>query len=220
MKKVLGLVISLAMIGFVMAQEGSDPMVEVGALSIASGTIASHLAEMYGEEDSCADLTDMVEDDMMDDGVTPGLSCLLQLVMAANLVETLDGEGPFTVFAPTNDGIREFLEDNGTYTTFGDLAADTEMLTAVLMHHVVPMGMSLNDMYVAADADVTDMITLETAGGTEITVSFAGDLDPNQEGVVEVGDGMMPMAYVNHRTISVDNGYIIPIDNVLVPPME
>merc|ERR1711994_918986 len=62
---------------------------------------------------------------------TPQLSTLLAAVKAAGLVETLSGEGPFTVFAPTNDAFAKIPAD-----TLNGLLADKEALTAVLLRHV------------------------------------------------------------------------------------
>merc|ERR1711973_39935 len=64
---------------------------------------------------------------------TPQLSTLLAAVKAADLVETLSGEGPFTVFAPTNDAFAKIPAE-----TLNGLLADKEALTKVLLRHVVP----------------------------------------------------------------------------------
>merc|ERR1711920_1047329 len=64
---------------------------------------------------------------------TPQLSTLLAAVKAAGLVETLSGEGPFTVFAPTNDAFAKIPAD-----TLNGLLADKDALTKVLLRHVVP----------------------------------------------------------------------------------
>merc|ERR1712203_83232 len=64
---------------------------------------------------------------------TPQLSTLLAAVKVAGLVDTLAGEGPFTVFAPTNDAFAKIPEE-----TLNGLLADKDALTAVLLRHVVP----------------------------------------------------------------------------------
>merc|ERR1712105_4163 len=64
---------------------------------------------------------------------TPSLSTLLAAVKAAGLVETLSGEGPFTVFAPTNDAFAKIPAD-----VLNGLLADKDALTKVLLRHVVP----------------------------------------------------------------------------------
>merc|ERR1719203_2066517 len=91
---------------------------------------------------------------------TPHLSTLLEAVKAAGLVETLSGEGPFTVFAPTNKAFDKIPK-----TTLDGLLADKEALTAVLLRHVVP-GAALK----AEDVPEGDT-KVKTAGGEEITVS-------------------------------------------------
>merc|ERR1712086_298823 len=62
----------------------------------------------------------------------PNFSTLLAAVKAADLVETLSGEGPFTVFAPTNSAFEKVPAD-----ALSGLLADKEALTAVLLRHVV-----------------------------------------------------------------------------------
>ena len=91
---------------------------------------------------------------------TPQLSTLLAAVKAAGLVETLAGEGPFTVFAPTNKAFAKIPK-----TTLDGLLADKDALTAVLLRHVVP-GAALK----AEDVPEGDT-KVKTAGGEEITVS-------------------------------------------------
>merc|ERR1712106_796325 len=91
---------------------------------------------------------------------TPALSTLLAAVKAAGLVETLSGEGPFTVFAPTNDAFAKIPED-----ALNGLLADKDALIAVLLRHVVP-GAALKAR------DVPHGTTpVKTAGGEEIEVT-------------------------------------------------
>ena len=91
---------------------------------------------------------------------TPQLSTLLAAVKAAGLVDTLAGEGPFTVFAPTNDAFAKIPED-----TLNGLLADKDALTAVLLRHVVP-GAALKARDVPKGTT-----TVKTAGGEEIDVT-------------------------------------------------
>merc|ERR1712203_33557 len=93
---------------------------------------------------------------------TPQLSTLLAAVKAAGLVDTLAGEGPFTVFAPTNAAFAKVPKD-----ALNSLLADKEALTAVLLRHVVPSAaLTAQDVPVGS----TDV---KTAGGEEITVTRA-----------------------------------------------
>merc|ERR1711941_31842 len=91
---------------------------------------------------------------------TPQLSTLLAAVKAAGLVDTLAGEGPFTVFAPTNDAFAKIPEE-----TLNGLLADKDALTAVLLRHVVPSAA------LKAREVPKGTTTLKTAGGEEIDVT-------------------------------------------------
>merc|ERR1719339_421963 len=91
---------------------------------------------------------------------TPQLSTLLAAVKAADLVETLSGEGPFTVFAPTNEAFAKIPKE-----TLDGLLADKEALTAVLLRHVVP-GAALASCNVPRGTT-----SLDTAGGETIEVT-------------------------------------------------
>ena len=123
---------------------------------------------------------------------------LVAAVQAAGLVEALSGEGPFTVFAPTEEAFAAALAALGMSAE--DLLADTELLTAVLTYHVLP---------VAAPAEVVvtlDGQSVATVGGAEVAISVA-------DGAVMVND-----ATVLTADIAASNGVIHVIDTVLLPP--
>lgn len=67
---------------------------------------------------------------------TPSLSILVEAVVAAGLVDTLKGPGPYTVFAPTDTAFAALLAELGL--TKDTLLADTALLTKVLTYHVLP----------------------------------------------------------------------------------
>ena len=90
----------------------------------------------------------------------PQLSTLVAAVTAAGLVDTLAGEGPFTVFAPTNAAFAKIPA-----ATLQGLLADKAALTAVLLRHVVP-GAAL----LARDVP-TGSTPVKTAGGEEVEVT-------------------------------------------------
>jgi len=127
---------------------------------------------------------------------TEGFSTLVAAASAAGLVETLAGEGPFTVFAPTDDAFAAALEALGL--TAEELLADTETLTAVLTYHVVP-GKVMS-------SDLTDGMTAATVNGAEVTFSVSAD-------GVKVND-----ANVVTADIEASNGVIHVIDAVILPP--
>ena len=91
---------------------------------------------------------------------TPELSTLFTAIGAAGLVDTLKGDGPFTVFAPNNDAFAKIPEND-----LADLLKpeNVDKLKAVLLRHVVP-----GEIKAASISGGTTK--LETAGGEEISV--------------------------------------------------
>ena len=123
---------------------------------------------------------------------------LVAAVQAAGLVDVLSGEGPFTVFAPTEEAFAAAL--SGLGMSAEDLLADTELLTAVLTYHVLP---------VAAPAEVVltlDGQSVATVHGAEVAISVV-------DGAVMVDDATVVTA-----DIEASNGVIHVIDTVLLPP--
>jgi uncharacterized surface protein with fasciclin (FAS1) repeats len=125
---------------------------------------------------------------------SPDHTILEAAVLAADLVGTLSGDGPFTVFAPTDDAFNA-LPDG----TIDALLADPQgALTDILTYHVL-----------GADVRSTDLVDGQTAvtlNGKEITVTI------NNDGVF-INDAQVTMA-----DIVTDNGVIHVIDAVLIPP--
>ena len=119
---------------------------------------------------------------------------LVAAVKAAELVETLKGDGPFTVFAPTDAAFGKLPEG-----TLDDLLKpeNKDQLTAILTYHVVP-GKVLA-------ADVVTLTSAKTVQGGEVTIAADG-------GKVQV-DG----ANVTATDIECANGVIHVIDTVILP---
>jgi uncharacterized surface protein with fasciclin (FAS1) repeats len=124
----------------------------------------------------------------------PNLSTLVSAVKAAGLVETLSGEGPFTVFAPDNDAFDKLPK-----ATLTDLLKpeNKKQLTDILTYHVVP------GTYAASD--LTDGQELKTVNGETLKVSV-------KDGTVKVGD-----ATVTQADVFQSNGVAHVIDTVLQP---
>ncbi len=118
---------------------------------------------------------------------------LVAAVEAAGLAETLSGEGPFTVFAPTDEAFAALPE--GLVDALL-LPENQEALTAILTYHV------LDGEVLAADVTAGDVPTLE---GEDITIS-------TDDGV------MVNDATVTATDVMASNGVIHVIDAVLVPP--
>jgi uncharacterized surface protein with fasciclin (FAS1) repeats len=123
---------------------------------------------------------------------------LVAAVQAAGLVETLSGEGPFTVFAPTDEAFAAALESLGL--TADELLADTETLTGILTYHVVA-GLVPSSQVVTLDGQ-----SVATVNGADITIGVDGE-------TVMVND-----ATVTAVDIPASNGVIHVIDFVLLPP--
>ncbi len=127
----------------------------------------------------------------------PDFSILVEAVTAAGLVETLQGAGPFTVFAPTNAAFGDLL--TLLKLTKEQLLADTETLTKVLTYHVVPGKVLAADV---VGLNGKDVATVE--GGT-VKVTVEGETVKINESTVVQAD------------IEASNGVIHVIDKVLLP---
>ncbi len=119
-------------------------------------------------------------------------STLLAALEAADLTSALKGEGPFTVFAPTDDAFAAIDSE-----VLNDLLADTELLTAVLTYHVVP------GLFEASD--VVNLDSAPTLNGKDVAISAEG-------GAVTVDD-----ANVITTDIEAKNGIVHVIDKVILP---
>ncbi|MEM7444157.1 MAG: fasciclin domain-containing protein [Pseudomonadota bacterium] len=135
-------------------------------------------------------------DDIVDTAVGAGsFNTLVAAVQAAGLEETLRGDGPFTVFAPTDDAFAALPE--GTVESLLE-PENQDQLVAILTYHVVPGAVMSSD---AAGA----VVELATVEGSDVTVDGTGD------GVTVDG------ANVLTADIETDNGVIHVIDAVIMP---
>jgi uncharacterized surface protein with fasciclin (FAS1) repeats len=125
-------------------------------------------------------------------------STLVELVKAAGLVDTLKGDGPFTVFAPTNDAFAKVPA-----AKLAELKSNPDMLKKVLLYHVIPAKVA------AADAK-TMMATTAEGSSASVKVKMMG----NAPSV------MVDNAKVVQADIMASNGVIHAIDKVLMPKMD
>ncbi len=131
--------------------------------------------------------------DIVDTAVEAGsFTTLATALEAAGLVETLKGEGPFTVFAPTDEAFAKIPSDQ-----LNALLADKEQLTAVLTYHVVAGKVTA--------ADVVELDSATTVQGSDIDIS-----------VTDAGV-MVDGANVVATDIMASNGVIHVIDTVIMP---
>ena len=131
---------------------------------------------------------------------------LVAAVKAAGLVDSLQGAGPFTVFAPTN-------------AAFGKLPAGTvdsllkpemkEKLVGVLTYHVLPGRYSVKDLWEASNKG-GGKAKFKTVEGEELTVEFKGQ-------VLTIRDAKGNASRVTIQNVFQSNGVIHVIDSVLLP---
>jgi uncharacterized surface protein with fasciclin (FAS1) repeats len=142
------------------------------------------------------------EDDIVDTAIAAGdFTTLVAAVQAAGLEETLRGEGPFTVFAPTDDAFAALPE--GTVETL--LEDPTGDLASILTYHVVAGAV------MAADVVGLDGQEVETVNGATFTVNIGDD------GSVTLTDAAGNDVNVVATDIEASNGVIHVIDAVLMP---
>jgi len=122
------------------------------------------------------------------------LTTLVTAVKAAGLVETLQSEGPFTVFAPTNDAFAALPD--GTLEMLLK-PENKEALTKVLTYHVIPAKVMSTDLKSGMNA--------KTVEGEDIMVDLS-------KGV------MINDATVKKADIKASNGVVHVIDKVILPP--
>lgn len=137
-------------------------------------------------------------------GVAAGdkrFSTLVAVVKQAGLVKTLNGKGPFTVFAPTNAAFAS-LKKNAP-ETYDAVTTDKALLTKVLTYHVLASRVPSS----AAVAAAKKMASVKTVQGEKIKLSLkSGKLYLNGSSRVVIAD------------VKASNGVIHAINAVLVPP--
>jgi transforming growth factor-beta-induced protein len=125
------------------------------------------------------------------------LNTFLAALEAAGIMEDFHGEGPFTLFIPTDEAFAAYLADAGM--TQAEVFAGAEMLQAILNHHIVPMMEDAEMVMGMAGQSFT------TAGGQELEVTVEGETV------------MVDQATVERYDIHASNGIIHVIDTVLIP---
>ncbi|NNF19171.1 MAG: fasciclin domain-containing protein [Flavobacteriaceae bacterium] len=121
-----------------------------------------------------------------------------------SLVATLSSEGPFTVFAPSDDAFAALLNDLDGFDSLSDFDTEEEreLLAAILSYHVI-VGTA------ASSGDLSDGQTLTTAQGESLTVSLNGG--------VFIQDATEVDAAVTLADVETSNGIVHVIDKVLLP---
>ena len=123
----------------------------------------------------------------------PNLSLLVAALQAAELDDDLAGTGPFTVFAPTNAAIEEFMAENNLTP---EQLLQSPQLSAILLYHVVPSKIMAGD--------ITEGLQVNTLQGGPLTFSINGGAKVND-------------AKITAADIVASNGVIHLIDTILIP---
>jgi len=131
---------------------------------------------------------------------------LVAAVKAAGLAETLQGSGPFTVFAPTNAAFAKL--PSGTVDTLLKPESKTA-LTGVLTYHVVPGRLTAQELVAKVKAG-GGMTTLKTVQGETLTVMQAGS-------GLSIKDKKGGTSSVTISDVMQSNGVIHVVDTVLLP---
>lgn len=147
-------------------------------------SIAGYDGGKYGEKKS---------KDIVDTAIENGnFTTLVKAVQAADLVDTLKGEGPFTVFAPTDEAFAKIPAD-----TLNELISDKSALTGVLTYHVVAGKVMAKDVVALNEA--------KTVQGQSVGIN------------VKNGKVFVDNAQVVITDIKTSNGIIHVIDSVIMP---
>jgi uncharacterized surface protein with fasciclin (FAS1) repeats len=159
----------------------------VAALALPT-SLAAQEAQGYSESPPAAANGDIIETA----AAAGSFNTLAKAIEAAGLTETLKGDGPFTVFAPTDEAFARLPQG-----TVEALLKDKAKLTAILTYHVVPGNVS--------STDVAGMSSAKTLNGQQLSIKAKG------------GKVMIDQATVIQADIEADNGVIHVIDRVLMP---
>jgi uncharacterized surface protein with fasciclin (FAS1) repeats len=150
-----------------------------------------------GGDDEGSGSDDAATTDIVDTAIAAGsFTTLASLLESTDLVETLKGEGPFTVFAPTDDAFAALPA--GTLDELGK-PENAEQLKGILLYHVAEGE--------ARSGDLSDGQEVPTVQGASVAISI------DDAGTVLAND-----ATVTSADVEASNGVIHVIDGVLLPP--
>jgi uncharacterized surface protein with fasciclin (FAS1) repeats len=198
-----------------MEQKDNKPVIAaiIAVLVLIGGGLGIYALTQNDDEDTTVETTQVeqapaeVEEEAVVEGqtivalavATPDLSTLVAAVQAAELVDTLSGEGPFTVLAPTNDAFAALPEGTVDTLLLPENIAD---LQGVLTYHVIAGNV--------LSSDLSDGQVVETVNGGTLTV------DITDTGVYFV-DANGGRALVTTADVEASNGTVHIIDAVLLP---
>ena len=185
--KTIFLTFSLFILAFAFVACGDEESVETTMVDESDEIKIIEKSTPYPEKEEKQSIAEIA--------VAGGFNTLVAALDAAGLVETLSGEGTFTVFAPTDEAFAALPEG-----MLDELLADTEALTQILLYHVA------GDVVMAEQVVTLD--EAETLQGSKVAIEVV-------DGNVFVNESQ-----VTSTDIEASNGVIHVIDAVLLPEME
>jgi uncharacterized surface protein with fasciclin (FAS1) repeats len=211
----------------------------VSELTVEEGSIVDFVTEdpegdcvtilndlLDDEEGAAAEDAEAVDADTLETGIE-GFVCLREFLQATGLTQTFTDDPNVTLLAPTDEAFAEYARIGELNAA--DLLADTATLREILMYHIVLDGQSLED-FVSGGEVAEDEGAFQTALGPEVEFvsevaggGAAEDTEQVMVGAAVVGEGLAEAgvrAGVAGNTFAFAEGYMIPIDTVLLPPAD
>jgi len=145
--------------------------------------------------------TEKVNDITVIAGDNENLSILVEALEQTGLIDDLQADGPFTVFAPTNQAFQDLLDSNPDWNALSDI--DNATLTSVLLFHVVSGNIMAGDL---SDTYVNTLATGPNGEALSLQVNVTGGVTFNGSATPSTTD------------VEADNGTIHIINSVMLPP--
>lgn len=141
--------------------------------------------------------------------VNPDLATLAKAMTAAGVTDTLDGAGPFTIFAPTDAAFAAVPQPMTDYLMD---PANKDVLTQVLTYHVVPGKVTADDLYkkIKAGGGTAKLTTVE---GQELSFSEV-------QGNIKVDGTQGSSGYITTQNLAQANGVVHVLNGVLIPNLS
>ncbi|MCA1749725.1 MAG: fasciclin domain-containing protein [Parasphingopyxis sp.] len=177
----------------------------VSQAAFAQDAAENEAADTTASETEAEATTTIVEAAM----ATAELSTLVSALRQAELVETLGGPGPYTVFAPTNDAFA-LLPAETLEALMEDAAR--EQLRQLISYHVVPGSYDARTL-VSRVEGAGGEVTLQTVAGQPLTIQLVND-------AILISDAAGGQAYVTTENLEQSNGMVHLINGLVIPDFE
>ena len=142
----------------------------------------------------------------------PDFSTLVTAIKKADLVATLSGKGPFTVFTPTNQAFEKIAKK-----TLNEVLADKKKLTSILTYHVVSGKVMAKDVEKMSEATTLEGSKVNIGTESEVTVTEVDTPDVSAMEMSAYSGITINDANIIKADIECSNGVIHVIDTVLLP---